>query len=81
MLGAEIGNQAAMVAQFQEKTGAIKQMLSKLPLCQDAQVELVLQRSCFGLAMVNNLLRANGTELMQHRECLQEFDAAQVEGL
>ena len=56
-------------------------MLRRLPLCQDAQVELVLQRTCLGASKVNHLLRASGAELVAEGEALQAFDKGQEEGL
>ena len=80
-LGAETASADAAVRQFREKTRIVKTMLRRLPLCQDAQVELVLQRACLGLSKVNHLLRANGTELAEEAEALRAFDATQEEGL
>ena len=44
-------------------TQVVRAMLRKIPLCQDAQVEYVLQTSCLGTSKINHLLRANGAEL------------------
>ena len=71
-----------MVArQFREKTKIAGSMLRRLPLCQDAQVELVLQRTCLGTSKVNHLLRASGAELAADGEALRAFDKVQEEGL
>ena len=56
-------------------------MLRRLPWCQDAQVELNLQWACLGVAKVNHILRANGTELLQEPGALEEYDQAQRDGL
>ena len=80
-LGAETGGAEAAVQQFRDKTRVVKTMLRRIPLCQDAQVELVLQRACLGISKVNHLLRANGTELAEEGEALRAFDVAQEEGL
>ena len=77
-LGAETMGGAAAVKQFREKTRVVKAMLRRIPLCQDAQVELVLQNACLGGGKINHLLRANGTELAECDGVLREFDIVQV---
>jgi len=72
-LGAETVTEDAMALQFQEKTQVVQSMLQKIPWARDAQVELVLQRSCLGTAKINHLLRVNGVELSQRKEVLQAF--------
>ena len=44
-LGAETASADAAIQQFRDKTWIVKTMLRRIPLCQDAQVELVLQRA------------------------------------
>eukprot|EP00973_Karenia_brevis_P083707 11613314-Karenia_brevis.AAC.1 len=44
-LGAETWSPEAAVAQFEVQATAVKNMLKKTALCQDAQVEFVLQRA------------------------------------
>ena len=70
-----------MATQFQEKTQVVQSMLQKFPWVRDAQVELVLQRSCLGTAKINHLLRVNGVELSRQKEVLQEFDAVHTSAL
>ena len=59
----------------------VRTIIRKITLCQDAQVEVVLQRACLGVSKVNHLLRANGAELAAEGEALRAFDTMQVEGL
>ena len=80
-LGAETMGVEAAAAQLREKTSVVKQMMAKIPLCQDTQVEFVLQRACLGVAKVGHLLRANGTELFLEGAALREFDEVQRQGL
>eukprot|EP00973_Karenia_brevis_P050423 6999253-Karenia_brevis.AAC.1 len=56
-------------------------MLEKIQLCNDTQVEYVLQRACLGVAKVNHLLRAGGIELSREQEALREFDQIQLQGI
>eukprot|EP00973_Karenia_brevis_P014799 2019474-Karenia_brevis.AAC.1 len=80
-LGAETVSGDAVVRQFREKTRAANTMMKRLPLCQDAQVELVLQRACLGISKATHLLRASGAELAEERDALNAFDAVQEQGL
>ena len=80
-LGAETASTSAIVRHFREKTRVADTMLKRIPLCQNAQVELVLQRACLGVSKVNHLLRANGAELAEEKTALRAFDAVQEQGL
>ena len=86
VLGAETLGKAAAVKQFKKAAMVVEKMLQKIQLCQDAQVELVLQRACLSVAKVNHLLRANGVDLLESQDdegknCLEEFDELQVSAI
>ena len=70
-----------MAAQFALKSKVAGAMGRRLPTCQDAQVEMNLQRACLGLSKVGHLLRANGSELLADENVLSHFDEQQLEGL
>jgi len=76
-LGAETGDAQAVVWQFEEKIFIADSMLKRLPLCQDAQVELVLQRKHLGLSKVNHPLRTGSADWVEKRHELNAFDTAQ----
>ena len=80
-LGCEIGSAEAMASQLCDKTRVVQGMLRKIPLVQDSQIELSLQRACLGASKVNHILRSNGIELARQPEPLQQFDGVQEEGL
>ena len=81
VLGVEVGTDACKLQQLAAKSCVAEAMLRRLPLCQDAQVELNLQRSCLAVAKINHILRANGTELLQQPESLRKYDRAQHDAL
>ena len=66
-LGAETLGQTQAMHQFQRATQVVDRMMKKIPLCQDSQVEFVLQRSCLSVAKINHLLRASGVDLLASR--------------
>ncbi len=80
-LGAEVGNEADMNSQMEQKSRVVDQMARRIQSCQDPQVELSLTRACLGVSKVNHLLRANGTELMQQEHGLDNFDEVQAHSL
>ena len=80
-LGAETVSGEAVVRQFKDKTRIVDTMVRRIALCQDAQVELTLQRSCLGISKVNHLLRVSGTELAREENALLAYDNAQLHGL
>eukprot|EP00973_Karenia_brevis_P061768 8589964-Karenia_brevis.AAC.1 len=49
-LGAETWSPEAAVAQFEMQTDVVRKMMKKIALCQDSQVEFVLQRACLGVS-------------------------------
>ena len=76
-LGAETCGAQAAKEQFAEKVLTVKSMQRHILLCQDAQVELTLQRSCLVVSKVGHLLRASGKELSTDPATLQAYDDAQ----
>ena len=72
MLGASIGSLSFESSVLNEKVNSIKKTVAKIPLLQDANLELFLLKSCYSLPKLSYLLRS--VDATKHPDILENFD-------